>query len=84
MSFLGAGLFLVVMVMVAPQSRLFLMTRVASAGEFINTWAPFSYVLVLLLLVATVGSVYALKSWPKTEEPENPMAKYRREDPVDD
>lgn len=82
--FLGTVLFTVVVLLVAPQSRLFIMTRLASAGSFIDSWAPFSYILMLLLAAATIAAVYVMKSWPKTEEPENPMAKYRREDPVDD
>ena len=82
--FLGAALFLLVMVMIAPQSRLFLEACLANAEDLINAWAPVSYFLVLLLLVAAFGSIYLLKSWPKSQEPENPMARYRREDPVDD
>jgi hypothetical protein len=82
--FIGTILFMVVIVMIAPHSRQFVMDSVASAGNFIDAWAPFSYVLMLLLVAATFGFMYVLKSWPQTEEPENPMAKYRREEPVDD
>jgi hypothetical protein len=82
--FIGTGLFIVVVVLIAPQSRLFLMTGLASAVGFIHDWAPFSYLLVLLLLASIFGAIYALKTWPQTQEPESPMAKYRREDPVDD
>jgi hypothetical protein len=81
--FLGTILFTIVVLLVAPQSRLFITTCLASAGSFIDNWAPLSYVLMIMLVMATFGFVYVLKSWPKTEEPENPMAKYRREDPVD-
>jgi hypothetical protein len=82
--FLGTVLFTVVVLLVAPQSRFFIMARVATAGSFIDHWAPFSYILMLLLVAATFAAMYVMKSWPKTEEPENPMAKYRRQDPVDD
>jgi hypothetical protein len=82
--FLGTILFTVVVLLVAPQSRLFIMTRLASTGSFIDHWAPFSYILMLLLVAATFAAMYVMKSWPKTVEAENPMAKYRREDPVDD
>jgi hypothetical protein len=82
--FLGTALFVVVIVLVAPQSRLFLMTCLASAVGFIHDWAPFSYLLVMLLLASMFGAIYALKTWPQSQEPENPMAKYRREDPIDD
>ena len=82
--FIGTILFMVVIVMIAPQSRQFVMNSVASAGNFIDVWAPFSYVLMLLLVAAVFGFMYVLRSWPETEEAENPMAKYRREEPVDD
>lgn len=82
--FLGTILFTVVVLLVAPQSREFIMTRLDSAGSFINHWAPLSYILLLLLVAATFAAMYVMKSWPKTESAESPMAKYRREDPVDD
>jgi hypothetical protein len=75
---------MVVIVLIAPQSRSFLMTSAANAGSFVDHWAPFSYILMLLLVAATFAAVYVMNSWPKSEEPESPMAKYRREDPVDD
>jgi len=82
--FLGTVLFAAVVLLVAPQSRLFIMTRLTSAGDFMSQWAPFSYILMLLLVAATFAAMYVMKSWPKTEVPESPMAKYRHEDPVDD
>jgi len=84
MMFLGTILFTVVVLLVAPQTRLFIMTRLAATGSFIDHWAPISYILMLLLVAATFAAVYVMKSWPETEVPESPMAKYRREDPVDD
>jgi hypothetical protein len=82
--FLSTVLFTVVVLLIAPQSRLFITTSLTSGASFIDRWAPFSYILMLLLVAATFAAIYVMKSWPKTEEPENPMAKYRHEDPVDD
>jgi hypothetical protein len=82
--FLGTILFTIVVLLVTPQTRVFIMTRLESAGSFIDHWAPFSYILILLLVAASFAAMYVLKSWPKSESPESPMAKYRREDPVDD
>jgi hypothetical protein len=82
--FLGTILFTVVVMLVMPQTRLFIMTRLGNAGTFIDHWAPFSYILMLLLVAATFAAMYVMKTWPETEVPESPMAKYRREDPVDD
>jgi hypothetical protein len=82
--FLGTGLFLVVMLLVAPQSRLFLETCLASGGGFIHAYAPFSYVLILLPPVAMIGSMFVLRTWPKTPDPENPMAKYKNDRPYEE
>jgi hypothetical protein len=82
--YLGTILFLIVMLLVTPQTRAFIMGSLASATAFIHNWAPFSYGLMVMLLVACIGAIYALHSWPKTVVPESPMAKYRREEPMDD
>ena len=82
--FLRPALFLLVFVLIAPQSRSYLGSCLANAGEWIGAWAPFSYILLLMLPVAGLASVYIVKKWPVHIEPENPMAKYRKEVPFED
>ena len=84
MMILGVVLFFVISVLIAPQSRAFLAAQVVGASAFMSAWAPFSYVLVLLLMGALLAGIYVIQSWPKSVELENPMAKYRREAAVKD
>jgi len=82
--FKGASLFALIFILIAPQSRAFLMGVLIKTGENLNAWAPFSYIVLALFLAALFASIYMMKTWPEREEPENPMAKYRREEPFDE
>jgi hypothetical protein len=82
--FLGAILFVLFFVLLAPQSQAFLKELATGAGAFITAWAPFSYVLLLILLAAPCVGIYLVNTWPKRVVEENPMAKYRREMPLDE
>ncbi len=85
MAFLGAGLFVVIFVLMTPQCQAFLHITAGDASTFIGAWAPLSYVLIAFLLVGPLVAMYLVHTWPKHEEPENPMVKYQRETPsVDD
>jgi len=52
MMFLGAFLFILLFVMIAPQSQAYVLGLAGGAGTWIAAWAPFSYILLLILLVA--------------------------------
>ena len=82
--FLGAILFVLIFVLLAPQSRAFLTGLMVNLATWMTAWAPFSYLLVLVLLAAMIAGVYVIRTWPEHVEPENPMAKYRREAPVEE
>jgi hypothetical protein len=64
------------MVMTA-QSNGTLQQRMDSTFAWIHGWAPFSYIIILLIMLAPVVSLKIMNSWPKHVEPENPMKKYR-------
>ena len=49
------------------------------SGDWVTNWAPFSYIILALLAVAGVFSFYLMIHWPKIEEPENPLARYKNE-----
>jgi hypothetical protein len=72
------------MILIAPSSRAFLVANLSATAEWMVKWAPFSFILLAILLAAPVVGFYLMKTWPVHVEPENPMAKYRREAPVDD
>ena len=84
MMLLGLILFVLVIVLVAPQSQAFLIKLASGAGTFLTAWAPFSYILLLLLLAAFCVGIYLVHTWPQRIDEENPMAKYRREMPLDE
>jgi uncharacterized membrane protein (DUF106 family) len=84
MMFLGAFLFILFFVLIAPQSQAFLLGLANGASTWITEWAPISYFLLVILLVAPMVGIYIVRSWPQRVDPENPMAKYRREMPLDE
>ena len=84
MMFLGAFLFILFFVLIAPQSQAFLLGLATGASTWITDWAPVSYFLLLILLVAPIIGIHIIRSWPERVDPENPMAKYRREMPLDE
>lgn len=84
MMVLGVVLFVLVFVLIAPQSQAFLLGLAAGAGTFLTAWAPFSYIFLLILLAAPCVGMYIVHTWPQRVDEENPMAKYRREMPLDD
>jgi hypothetical protein len=82
--FKGATLFALIFILIAPKSREFLITSIGQANENLSKWAPFSYIVVALLIAAPIVSFFVIKTWPEHKEPENPMTKYRREVPEED
>lgn len=83
MMYLGLILFILTFVVIAPKSQVFLLGLATSAGAWMSAWAPFSYVLLMILLVSPFVGIYLLRTWPERVEEESPMAKYLRESPVD-
>lgn len=82
--FLGAFLFMLVFILLAPQPRAFLEKLSVSVGASMTAWAPFSYLLLMVLIAALLAGFWIIQSWPKHVEPESPMAKYRRDQPLED
>ena len=81
---IGLILFILVFLAIMPQSQAFLLASAASVGAWIAAWAPFSYLLLLILPAASFAGIHLMRTWPQAVEPENPMAKYRREMPLDE
>jgi hypothetical protein len=82
MMYLGLILFILMFVLMAPQTRAFLVVAAAGAGAWIAGWAPFSYILLMILVVAPFVAIHLVRSWPVRVDEENPMAKYRKENPA--
>jgi hypothetical protein len=80
-AYIAVILFALIFVLATPASRMFLSGIIANAGTFMHEWAPFSYLLLLVLVAAFGVGIFMVRSVPDRKEPENPMAKYRREEP---
>jgi len=79
LAYIGCALFGLMFVVMTAVGNGSLPARVAHTAAWIHGWAPLSYVLILILLVSPVISMQIVMKWPKYVEPEDPMAKYRRE-----
>jgi hypothetical protein len=84
MAYLGCALFGLLFFVMAGMSNGSIGARMDQTFAWLHAWAPFSYLLILLVLAAPIVSVKMIASWPKHVEPENPMAKYRNGDDVID
>jgi Fe2+ transport system protein B len=76
MMYLASMLFALVFVLIAPPCRRF----IAQHLEQMNAWAPYSYIVLLLVLIAPIAVIIVINRLPKIVEPEDPMAKYRHEE----
>ncbi len=79
----GAGLFLVFFLLIAPKTRAAITGMLGQSGDWISNTAPFSYIVLATLFVAGLVSLALMVRWPKTPEPDNPLAKYKRDDLAD-
>jgi hypothetical protein len=77
MAYLGCILFGLMFMVMTAQSNGTLAQRMEQTFSWIHGWAPFSYIIILLVLVSPVVMLKIINSWPKREEPVNPMSKYR-------
>ena len=80
---LGAILFLVFFLLIAPQTRGMITGMLGESGDWISHYAPFSYILLSLIAAAGIFSLNLMLRWPKIPEPDNPLAKYKRDELAD-
>jgi hypothetical protein len=72
--------FLIIFVLMMPKIRDPLLQMLGGAGEWIGKYAPFSYIVLGVLMAATIAALALMIKWPGAPEPENPMAKYKKQD----
>jgi hypothetical protein len=71
MSYIGCFLFgAFFLVMTAQTSGSSLNARLNQTLGWIQGWAPFSYVLIVMMLAAGVVSIWSIFTWPKEERPD--------------
>jgi hypothetical protein len=79
MAYIGCILFGLIFVLMSAISNGTLQERIDNTFGWIHGWAPFSYIIILLLVASPFAMVQIMNSWPKRQDPEDPMAKMRRE-----
>jgi O-antigen ligase len=77
MAILGTVLFALFFVLLAPKTRTMLGAVVAGAGDWIVKWAPYSYFLLMIVVIVPAIAAIVLIKWPQPPEPENPLARYK-------
>ena len=79
---LGTLAFALFFVLLAPATRNMLLGVMTGAGDWIDKWAPFSYILLAVVVIVPSILALALIKWPQPPEPENPLARYKAADDV--
>jgi len=84
MAILASFLFAMVFALLSSKVRGWFTGVFASDGEFLNKYAPYSYILLALILIVPIFCVLAFLQSSKPVEPENPLARYKLDDVVED
>ena len=85
MAYLGTILFALFFLFLSSKSRAFIGGAFCAAGDLLDKYAPYSYiVLAIVVLVPTLVALLLIK-WPQPAEPENPLARYKNaQDVIED
>jgi len=79
MAYIGCVLFALIFLLMSAVETGSLQERMAHTLDWIHRWAPYSYVVIAIVVLAPMLMVRVMHSWPARKEPEDPMAKYRRQ-----
>jgi hypothetical protein len=81
MMFLGPLMFLLFFALMSGTVRGKTAECIGTVSHWINVNEPFSYLVVILVLMAPALSALLIASWPRTPEADNPLLQYRRDHP---
>jgi len=84
MAILGILLFVLIFVMIGSGSRAMVAGIFGGAGDWIAKYAPFSYIILVVIVLVPIAAAIVVWKWPEPPEPENPLARFKPEDVVDD
>jgi hypothetical protein len=84
MRILGTALLTLVFILLAPQSRAILTSAAVRSGDWIERWAPYSYLVLVAGFVVPLIAVLIVFKWPTARPIENPMARYKGNDVLED
>ena len=67
-----------------PSTRTMLEHSLTGTGDWLAKYAPFSYLLLAAVLIVPLIATIVVMSKPNPPEPENPLARYKAEDVLED
>ena len=79
MNYIGCALFALMFFVMTAQTSGSIHDRLSQSMSWLHDWSPYSYLMILILVIAGIVSAMSTMSVPEREEPEDPMAKYRRQ-----
>lgn len=81
MMFVGPIAFLLFFAFLSDTVRGKTFESIGAVMHWIDVYQPGSYLIVGAFIAAPLLSLVLVKSWPKPQEMENPLTRYRREHP---
>jgi hypothetical protein len=81
---IGIGLFLLMFLMIGSGSRKLMTGVFAGASDWITKYAPLSYAILAVIVVVPIVATIVVMKWPPPPEPEDPLARYKHEDVMED
>jgi hypothetical protein len=79
--YLGPVIFLLFFAFMSATVREKTFFAIGTVMHWIAMNQPFSYLVVMVVLMAPILSYVLIVRWPRTPEADNPLARYRREHP---
>jgi cytochrome c-type biogenesis protein CcmH/NrfG len=65
--------------LIAPAPRHAILGMLSHTEDWIIAWAPLSYIALMLVVLPAVGAYLLMARWPAPAEPDNPLARYKKE-----
>ena len=70
--------------MIGSGSRKLMTGVFAGASDWITKYAPLSYAILAVIVVVPIVATIVVMKWPPPPEPEDPLARYKHEDVMED
>jgi hypothetical protein len=74
--------FLLIFALMIPQIKEPLFRNLGLSGDWFARYAPFSYIVLAMFVAAAIAATILMIKWPGVQEPEDPLAKYKKGDDV--
>jgi len=78
---LGAFLLALVFLFISDKGRAAVAGLIGGFMQWVDGNRPFSYLVLSIMAGSALLSFFLMAHWPRTPEPENPLAQYKQEPP---